>query len=205
MDEKTRYSRVIPNSQSFESLDNIVVHHKIQPEEITLDYLLTGFYNTRKRGWDLGFDKNNMQEVPPPFHFTSVSNIITFLEVQQNFDIDDFAELMKATMANGFNLKQKTEMERKKIYKRIDTERDYQDLRWTPRRAANGVADEDKSPAEWLNYMEYHLGEAKREDYMLNTEEVLAHVRKIAALAVRCMELHGCPKRVIPEELLNED
>ena len=95
-------------------------------------------------------------------------------------------------------------MERSEVYDRIDVERQYQDLRWTPRRAANGVADSEKPPAEWINYMEFHLNEAKKEVYMLNDEEALAQVRKVAALAVRCMELHGCPERVIPEELLNE-
>ena len=95
-------------------------------------------------------------------------------------------------------------MKREDVYKAIDTERDYQDLRWTPRRAANGVADSEKPPAEWINYMEFHLNEAKRAVYELNEEEALAQVRKVAALAVRCLELHGCPERVIPEELLNE-
>lgn len=34
---------------------------------------------------------------------------------------------------------------------------------------------------------------------MLNREEVMNDIRKIAALSVRAMEIHGCPKRVIPE------
>ena len=94
---------------------------------------------------------------------------------------------------------------RTEIYKRLDTERDYQDLRWTPRREANGTPDEEKPVAEWVNYIEYHVSAAKNEVYHLNTEEALAHVRKVAALAVRCLELHGCPERVIPEELLNQE
>ena len=96
-------------------------------------------------------------------------------------------------------------MERSEVYDRIDTERDYQDLRWSPRREANDTPDEEKPPAEWLNYMEYHLDAGKVEVYKLNDDEALAHVRKVAALAVRCLELHGCPERVIPEDLQNEE
>ena len=32
-------------------------------------------------------------------------------------------------------------MERKEVYNRIDTERDYQDLRWSPRREKNNTPD----------------------------------------------------------------
>lgn len=40
---------------------------------------------------------------------------------------------------------------------------------------------------------------------MLNSEEALAHVRKVAALAVRCLEIHGCPERIIPDNLLKKN
>lgn len=96
-------------------------------------------------------------------------------------------------------------MERNEVYKRLDTERDYQDARWSPRRDKNNTPDEEKPPAEWINYIEYHISKAKEEVYLLNDEEALAHVRKVAALAIRCLELHGCPERVIPEELLNQE
>jgi len=94
-------------------------------------------------------------------------------------------------------------MERQEVYSRIDTERQYQDLRWSPRREKNETPDESKPPAEWINYMEFHLSEAKKEVYFLNEEEALAQVRKVAALAVRCLEIHGCPEREIPEDLLD--
>ena len=93
-------------------------------------------------------------------------------------------------------------MERSEVYKRLDTERDYQDLRWSPRREKNDTPDAEKPTAEWINYIEYHIAKAKEEVYLLEDEEALAHVRKVAALAVRCLELHGCPERVIPEDLL---
>lgn len=95
-------------------------------------------------------------------------------------------------------------MERNEVYKCLDVERNYQDLRWSPRREANGTPDEQKPPAEWINYIEYHISKAKERIYHLSDEEALAEVRKVAALAVRCLELHGCPKRIIPNELLNK-
>jgi hypothetical protein len=96
-------------------------------------------------------------------------------------------------------------MERKEVYRKIDVERDYQDLRWGTRRTLDGTPDEEKPVAEWINYMEHHVNEAKKGVYDLDTEEALAQVRKVAALAVRALELHGCPERVIPEELLTEE
>ena len=34
---------------------------------------------------------------------------------------------------------------------------------------------------------------------MLNKQDVMSEIRKIAALAVRAMEIHGCPERVMPQ------
>jgi len=96
-------------------------------------------------------------------------------------------------------------MEREKVYECLDEERLYQDLRWSPRRDKNDTPDESKPPAEWINYIEFHLNEAKREVYLLNEEAALGHVRKLAALGVRCLEIHGCPERIIPDELFNEE
>ena len=88
-------------------------------------------------------------------------------------------------------------MERKEIYSRIDGERDYQDANWGSRRQADGTPDEEKPVAEWINYIEYHLSKAKERVYRLDTEGATAEVRKVAALAVRAMEIHGCPERVV--------
>ena len=204
-----RYSHVIPNTQCFESLYNILVHYGYTPKEVTKDYLLVGFRNTLERGWNLVWDDTNTR--PKPFYFISVENIIGHLETQVNFNIDDFVETINNTIVNGYDLEEikekrkiKIKMERKKVYKRIDTERLYQDLQWSTRRTLDGTPDDQKPPAEWINYIEHHISAAKKGVYELDTEEALAQVRKVAALAVRCLELHGCPKREIPEELLNE-
>jgi hypothetical protein len=114
-------------------------------------------------------------------------------------------KIQNGEIIEGVEIKHVKKMERTEVYERLNTERDYQDLRWTPRREKNGTPDEEKPVAEWINYMEYHLAKAKEKVYFLEEEEALAEVRKVAALGVRCMELHGCPERVIPEELLNEE
>ena len=88
-------------------------------------------------------------------------------------------------------------MERQEIYKRLDSERDYQDGRWGTRREKEGTPDEEKPVAEWINYMEYHLQKAKERVYHLDTQGALHELRKVSALGVRAMEIHGCPERII--------
>jgi hypothetical protein len=90
-------------------------------------------------------------------------------------------------------------MERKEVYHLIDGERDYQDSLWSneleTRNHKPDIFDERKSIAEWLNYIEFHLGEAKHAVYALEPKKATASIRKIAALAVCAMEIHGTPKR----------
>lgn len=86
-------------------------------------------------------------------------------------------------------------MERSEVYKKIDAEREYQIKRWTSDIGEDQIPDSEKQPAEWLNYIEFCLNEAKRANYYLEKQETLANVRKIAALAVACLEVNGCPDR----------
>ena len=90
-------------------------------------------------------------------------------------------------------------MERTDVYKRIDQERDYQDWRWEEGRREDQIPDIEKSPAEWLNYIEFYLDQAKISNTMLDKPQVMGDIRKIAALAVRAMEIHGTPERNIPK------
>jgi hypothetical protein len=48
--------------------------------------------------------------------------------------------------------------------------------------------------------MEHHLNKAKNSVYYLNQNEALAEIRKVTALGVRTMEIHGCPSRKFPVE-----
>lgn len=84
-------------------------------------------------------------------------------------------------------------MERKEVYSIIDGERSYQDIR--RKSQYDIVPDEEKFVAEWIIYMEHHLNKAKELVYNLNNENALAEIRKVTALGVRAMEIHGCPER----------
>ncbi len=87
-------------------------------------------------------------------------------------------------------------MERTEVYKLIDGERDYQEWRWTD----SETPDEDKPPIEWLSYIRYHADRCEISNYELGKEAAMEEIRKIAALAVRAMEIHGCPARQIAEQ-----
>ena len=190
---QVNYMQVVPNSHSFGSLSNIVTHYNVNPEELTKEYLFIGFTNTLKHGMEIQkIDKSKKEQ---PLVFKSIYDILHFIENVPVYSLDMIISIIKRTIASGYDLKRKIKMERKEVYKNLDTERQYQDLRWTPRREKNETPDEEKPPAEWINYMEFHLAKAKEAIYFLNVEEALAEVRKVTALGVRCMEIHGCPER----------
>lgn len=86
-------------------------------------------------------------------------------------------------------------MKREEVYKIIDSERDYQERRWNLG-TRSGIPDSEKHPADWLNYIDYCLHKAKEADYNLDQESTMDNIRKIAALAVRAMELHKTGYRI---------
>ena len=88
-----------------------------------------------------------------------------------------------------------TTIEKDEVYKQINTELIYQDLRWKNDLRPDGVPDEKKPVAEWLNYIEYHLVNAKNYNYHLDKNNSLHELRKVAALAIRALMIHGCPLR----------
>lgn len=81
-------------------------------------------------------------------------------------------------------------MKREDVYKLIDGEREYQNSK-PPR----PKYDEDTSVGEWLIYIRHHLSKATESVYKLNERSALECVRKIAALAVACMENNETPYR----------
>jgi hypothetical protein len=91
-------------------------------------------------------------------------------------------------------------MKRKEVYKRLDAERKYQDIVGESGRRGD-TPDEEKPVAEWVNYIEYHLSKAKDYVYHLRKDNALEELRKVAALAVRAMEIHGCPERRMPTRI----
>lgn len=204
--EQSYYMQTVPNSHSYGSLKNFLVEYEYRQKrtkELTKKYMLIGLQNTFKRKSEIRIVSDANDEYKPNNRvFTSVDDIIKYIE-SEDYRLKKFIKIIQNTLDGGHDLKCERKMERTDVYKHLDTERDYQDLRWSPRREKNDTPDAEKPPAEWINYMEYHLDAAKVEVYKLEDEEALAHVRKVAALAVRCLELHGCPEREIPQELLD--
>lgn len=100
-------------------------------------------------------------------------------------------------LMNGLNLTNGLKMERQDVYKLIDGERNYQDNTWITRSTLDSTPDEEKDAAEWINYIEYHISKAKERVYHLDTQGALAEIRKVTALGVRTMEIHGAPEREI--------
>lgn len=83
------------------------------------------------------------------------------------------------------------------VYDVIDGERRYQiEQRGNAKRHEG---QPEMTPGEYLLCMEKCLADARAAWYAPNGGEAcLEHVRKVTALGVACMEIHGAPFRVIP-------
>lgn len=82
-------------------------------------------------------------------------------------------------------------MERRKVYELIDGERSYQDT--LPPSRTDGVPH---TVGDYLVMLDCYLRRAK-DDWTNNAgnEQALDEIRKIAGIAVHCMEDHGAPAR----------
>lgn len=82
---------------------------------------------------------------------------------------------------------------RQEVFEVIEGERDYQDAVWGPHH------DREHSITEFLVYMRDYVEQALHDCTRLADEiadpKALDAVRKVAALGVACMEVHGAPKR----------
>ena len=93
---------------------------------------------------------------------------------------------------------------RKEVYEAIDSERNYQDLRWSGTASSNRKSSEnsalDRTLDEFALYIKGYSDDlAKIASHSDDPTEKLNFVRKVAGLAVACMETHGAPVREIPE------
>lgn len=83
---------------------------------------------------------------------------------------------------------------REAVYAAVNTERDYQD-----RQLGNSKRHEGQppmTPGEHILCMEKCLADAREAWYRPNGGQAcLDFVRKVTALGVACMELHGAPPR----------
>lgn len=85
-------------------------------------------------------------------------------------------------------------MNRSAVYRVIDGERKYQDQKW-----GGPTHDQQHSIPEWLIYMRDYIEEAMHACSRLPDEEAmplaLDNIRKVTAMGVACMEIHGAPER----------
>lgn len=80
------------------------------------------------------------------------------------------------------------------VYSVIDGERNYQDAGQGNAERHEGMPD--MTPGEIILCMEKLLDDARRTWYSPNGGKACLHdIRKIAAMGVQCMELHGAPHR----------
>ena len=223
------YMHVIPNSHFWTDLKQITYSIEIElsrqkreaelkleknttnsvyiGEPLTRDYILIGLGNSLMRGYKL---KQNENIKLNPKHslvqfviFKSIEDMIEYAQ-SERFNLKSFSSIISNTINIGFNLTNGLKMEREHVYKRIDAERKYQDLCWNSGQRTGDIPDEEKPVAEWLNYIEFHLNKAKDCNYHLHKENALEELCKVAALAVRAMEIHGCPERKMPKRIGNK-
>lgn len=88
----------------------------------------------------------------------------------------------------------KLRTERNYVYSVIDGERDYQDAGRGNAQRHEGMPE--MTPGEFILCMEKCLADARNAWYTPNGGTAcLPFVRKVAALAVQCMEINGAPRR----------
>jgi hypothetical protein len=90
--------------------------------------------------------------------------------------------------------------DRAEVYAVIDGERAYQEQRWGVAAAEGRTeADHDHSVTEWLSYIRDYVEEGlhvcARTADPIATAQALHIVRKVAGMAVACMEQRGAPAR----------
>jgi len=198
------YATKAEREERIENADHMIVD---MHEPLTREYVLIGLKNSLKNGYDLKFCHENLTEVPAAIHFKTLQEIIDYVEMHNDddFNVNGFLNIILHTINNGYNLTNNIKMEKFEVYNRVDGELEYQDLKWVPRREANGTPDDEKPPAEWISYMQQHINDANKGVYNLDDEEAMAQIRKVVALGVRALMIHGCPERIIPEDLLNKE
>lgn len=79
---------------------------------------------------------------------------------------------------------------RTEVYEALDSERDYQN-------SLERNVIKDIRPLEHIAIIEHIIGQLKADYYSKPGPVDLNYVRKIAATAVRVMEEHGAPKRLV--------
>lgn len=81
-------------------------------------------------------------------------------------------------------------------YSAIDREREYQRRCVGKREPDGAVVELPKTVGEYLVYMQHYLTQAiTASTTQMGDDAALDSVRKLTALGVACMEMHGAPER----------
>lgn len=86
---------------------------------------------------------------------------------------------------------------RQEVFEAIDTERDYQDARRG--NASRGKVSDNRELGSLILFMDQYVQKAKAGfsgPHPQGFEDALHEIRKVSALGVLAMELHGAYKRV---------
>jgi|AntRauTorckE6833_2_1112554.scaffolds.fasta_scaffold00277_4 hypothetical protein len=94
-------------------------------------------------------------------------------------------------------------IKREEVYKALDSERDYQDVRWKENPGQPETRESlDRSIDEFSTYIMAYAQQLQNVCASTDDPTVkLDFVRKVGGLSVACMEAHGAPLREIPEGL----
>ena len=76
----------------------------------------------------------------------------------------------------------------------LTDERDYQDERWG---SPQDAGYESYEVTQFAIDFEKHLNNLKSNLYNMQTSSALHEVRKLGALAIKCGEVHGLPRRKV--------
>ena len=85
---------------------------------------------------------------------------------------------------------------REEVYAALDSERNYQDLRWGATLSGDRPGDGTRTVDEFALYIAGYTNDLiEHASHFGPAEEKLNLIRKIGALCVACMEQNGAPKR----------
>ncbi len=89
-----------------------------------------------------------------------------------------------------------TQVTREQVYKAIDSERDYQDSKWGSTLSGGRPGNGFRTTDEYVAYIVGYTNELVQVASHFGDETAkLNVVRKVAGLAVACMEQNGAPQR----------
>ncbi len=93
---------------------------------------------------------------------------------------------------------------RQEVFDAIISEREYQKKRWGERQPDGTLQERRSSVCDYLVYMKHYFEKAfATATTHLGNDRALDEVRKIASLAVACMEDNGCKSRNLEMMIYN--